>query len=226
MIPKILYEDNHILIVDKPINMLVQSDKTGDLTLCEWTKSYIKKKYNKEGNVFCHPCHRLDRPVSGLVTFAKTSKALERMNALFRNQEIEKTYVAIVEGVPKVSDNELVHWLKKDSKKNIVKAFNKPKGDAKKAILSYSLLASYGSISLLEIKPQTGRPHQIRVQLKSNETPIKGDIKYGFKKANNNKGIDLHARKLEFTHPVKKIPIKVLSKPAWSEFEVFINELV
>ena len=223
--PRIVYEDNHLLIVEKPSSWLVQADETGDPTLTDWATEFIRKKYKKPGNVFCQPCHRLDRPVSGLVTFARTSKALERMNKLFRDQEVRKTYLAIVEGTPRFAENDLVHWLKKDSQKNMTKAFDQPKGEAKRAALSYKLIASHGKVSLLEISPRTGRPHQIRVQMKANETPIKGDLKYGFPKANRDKSINLHAFKLAFVHPVKKEPITIVSKPKWPEFEAFINEL-
>ncbi len=225
MNPRVIYEDNHLLIVEKPSGWLVQADETGDETLTDWGIAYIRKKYNKPGNVFCQPCHRLDRPVSGLITFARTSKALERMNKLFRDQEVTKTYLAIVDGAPRFAENDLVHWLDKDTKKNRAKAFDQPKGKAKRAALSYRMIASHGKVSLLEIKPRTGRPHQIRVQMKANETPIKGDLKYGFPKANKDKSISLHAFKLEFVHPVKKEPLKVISKPKWPEFEAFVYEL-
>jgi len=221
----IIYEDNHLLIVEKPAGVLVQGDETGDETLTDVATEYIRKKYNKPGNVFCTPCHRLDRPVGGLVTFARTSKALERMNKMFREHEVQKTYLAIVEGTPEFAQNELVHWLEKDSTKNLAKAYDRPKGKAKRAFLSYSMVASHGKISLLRIKPKTGRPHQIRVQMKTNGTPIKGDLKYGFPKANQDKNINLHAFKLEFIHPVKKEPISVISRPNWQEFKSFIDEL-
>lgn len=223
--PTVKYEDNHLLIVEKPSGWLVQGDETGDETLIEWSTSYIRKKYNKPGNVFCQPCHRLDRPVSGLVAFARTSKALERMNKLFREQEVAKTYLAIVEGAPNEPSLELVHWLEKSSSKNKAHAYKKPKGQAKKAVLSYTMLASLGKVSLLEVKPKTGRPHQIRIQLRENGTSIRGDVKYGFNKPNKDKSIHLHAFKLAFIHPVKKEPIKVISKPKWPDFEAFIDEL-
>lgn len=225
MKPIIKYEDNHFLIVAKPAGWLVQPDETGDETLTDWATEYIRKKYNKPGKVFCQSCHRLDRPVSGLVTFARTSKGLERMNKLFRDQEVTKSYLAIVEGSPRFPENDLVHWLDKDTKKNMAKTYDQPKGKAKRAALSYQMIASHGKVSLLVVKPRTGRPHQIRVQMKANETPIKGDLKYGFSKPNHDKSISLHAYKLEFIHPVKKEPIKVISKPKWPEFEAFINEL-
>ena len=223
--PLVIYEDNHLLIVEKPSGWLVQGDETGDGTLTDWAMSYIRKKYNKPGNVFCRLCHRLDRPVGGLVSFARTSKALERMNMLFRNHEIVKTYLAIVEGTPIIAKQQLKHWLDKDERKNKVHAHAKSKGNAKEAVLSYIMLATHSKISLLQIQPKTGRPHQIRIQMRENKTPIRGDVKYGFNKVNQDKSIDLHAFKLEFVHPVKNKPIKVMSKPKWSDFQAFINEL-
>ncbi len=223
--PSVKYEDNHLLIVEKPSGWLVQRDETGDDSLTEWATEYIRKKYKKPGNVFCQPCHRLDRPVSGLVVFARTSKGLERMNKLFRDQEINKVYLAVVEGTPKEPEQELIHWLDKDGEKNKAHVRKPGKGNAKKAVLSYSLLASLGKVSLLEVRPKTGRPHQIRIQMRENGTSIRGDVKYGFNKLNADKSIHLHAFKLEFDHPVKKEPIKVISKPNWPDFEAFINEL-
>ncbi|MEQ9405406.1 MAG: RluA family pseudouridine synthase [Cyclobacteriaceae bacterium] len=223
--PSIIYEDNHLLIVDKPTGWLVQGDQTGDHTLTDWATGYIREKYKKTGNVFCHPCHRLDRPVAGLVTFARTSKALERMNKMFRDHEVSKSYLAVVLGTPNEYEKTLEHWLDKDPIKNKAKAYDKQKGKAKHAILSYSMIATHSRVSLLKIEPKTGRPHQIRVQMKANDTPIKGDTKYGFPKGNQDKSIDLHAYKLEFIHPVKKEPIKVYSKPKWPDFQAFINEL-
>lgn len=223
--PSIIYEDNHLLVVSKPSGLLIQGDQSGDATVTEWATEYIRTKYNKPGNVFCHPCHRLDRPVSGLVIFARTSKALERMNRLFRDNEVTKTYLAIVQGTPSDHSSTLVHWLEKDERRNVAKAFDREKGKAKKAELSYQLLASHGRSSLLQITPKTGRPHQIRVQMKSIGCPIKGDLKYGYPKPNQDKSIDLHAFKLEFIHPVKKESIKIISKPKWPDFQAFINEL-
>ena len=223
--PKVIYEDNHLLIVEKPYGWLVQGDNTGDSTLTDWGTSYIRKKYNKPGNVFCQPCHRLDRPVSGLVIFARTSKALERMNKLFRDDEISKTYLAIVNDRPPQEQGTLTHWLEKDEKRNVTRAYQKQKGKSKKAELSYSLLSSMGKHSLLKVSPKTGRPHQIRVQLKSINCPIKGDLKYGFPKPNQDKSIDLHAFKLDFIHPVKKEPIRVFSKPKWTDYKDFVHEL-
>lgn len=223
--PKIAYEDNHLLIVEKPSGWLVQGDSSGDFTLTEWATEYIRKKYNKPGNVFCQPSHRLDRPVGGLVTFARTSKALERMNKLFRDQEVDKTYLAVVDGIPDQNSKTLEHWLDKDQEKNRAKAYSKPKGKAKQAILSYQMIASHGRTSLLKVNPKTGRPHQIRIQLKTNGNVIKGDLKYGYNKPNQDKSIDLYAFKLEFIHPVKKEPLAITSRPNWPDYQSFINEL-
>jgi 23S rRNA pseudouridine1911/1915/1917 synthase len=223
--PKVIYEDNHLLIVEKPSGLLVQADETKDSTLTDWATDYIRIKYKKPGNVFCHPCHRLDRPVGGLVTFARTSKALERMNKLFRDNEITKTYLAVVDGTPSHHEKTLIHWLEKDERRNIAKAYEKQKGKSKRAELDYSLIASHGKVSLLKIKPKTGRPHQIRVQMRAINSPIRGDLKYGYSKPNQDKSIDLHAFKLDFIHPVKKEPISVISKPKWTDFKAFIDEL-
>lgn len=223
--PTIIYEDNHLLIVDKPTGWLVQGDETGDGTLTGWATEYIRRKYNKPGNVFCQPCHRLDRPVGGLVIFARTSKALERMNKLFRERTIKKHYLAIVEGVPAEAEKVLKHWLDKDFQKNKAHVYSKQKGGAKEAILSYRMIATHSKISLLEVMPETGRPHQIRIQMRENKTSIRGDLKYGTSKPKQDKSIDLYAYKLEFEHPVKKEPIKVISKPKWPDFQAFINEL-
>lgn len=203
----------------------MQPDETGDATLQDWATEYIRKKYKKEGNVFCQSCHRLDRPVGGLVTFARTSKALERMNKMFRDHEVQKTYFAIVAGIPRNHEDTLVHWLEKDETKNKSKAYGKQKGKSKRAELSYQLMATHGKTSLLKILPKTGRPHQIRVQMKAIECPIKGDTKYGFPKQNLDKSIALHAVKLDFIHPVKKEPVSVISKPNWPDFKQFIDEL-
>ncbi|MEM9895195.1 MAG: RluA family pseudouridine synthase [Bacteroidota bacterium] len=219
--PKVHYEDNHLIIVEKPPGLLVQADDTKDGTLTDWAAAYIQKKYKKPGRAFCHPCHRLDRPVGGLVIFARTSKGLERMNELFRNQEVEKSYLAIVDGTPLEPMKTLVHFLEKDTKKNKAHTRKKGGGNAKRAELSYSLIATHSHISLLLVKPKTGRPHQIRIQLRENETPIKGDTKYGYPKMNKDKNISLHAYKLSFIHPVKKEPVTVISRPDWPEFEAF-----
>ena len=226
--PKIIYEDNHLLVVNKPIGWLVQGDKTGDATLTNWGKNYIKKKYNKPGDVFLNPAHRLDRPVSGVVIFARTSKALTRLTALFRDQLIQKTYMAVVKARPQELNGALTHWLVKDETKNITKAFNKDKGSGKKSILNYRTLMYDSGHSLLLVKPKTGRPHQIRVQLAKMFCPIQGDLKYGYATPNTDKSICLHAFKIEFEHPIKKEKISLQATPKgvyWKPYLNTINEL-
>lgn len=226
--PKTIYEDNHLLVVNKPIGWLVQGDKTGDPTLTDWSKNYIKKKYNKPGDVFLNPAHRLDRPVSGVVIFARTSKALTRLTALFRDQMIQKTYVAVVKARPQELNGALTHWLVKDETKNITKAFNKDKGSGKKSMLNYRTLMYDSGHSLLLVKPETGRPHQIRVQLAKMLCPIQGDLKYGYATPNPDKSICLHAFKIEFDHPVKKEKISLHATPKgvyWKPYLNTINEL-
>jgi len=226
--PKTIYEDNHLLVVNKPIGWLVQGDKTGDATLTNWGKNYIKKKYNKPGDVFLNPAHRLDRPVSGVVIFARTSKALTRLTALFRDQLIQKTYVAVVKARPQELNGALTHWLVKDETKNITKAFNKDKGSGKKSIINYRTLMYDSGHSLLLVKPETGRPHQIRVQLAKMFCPIQGDLKYGYATPNPDKSICLHAFKIEFEHPIKKEKISLRAIPKgvyWKPYLNTINEL-
>lgn len=225
MEPKILFEDNHLLVLNKPSGWLVQGDKTGDKTLTDWGKSYLKEKYQKPGNVFLHPCHRLDRPVSGIVIMARTSKALERMNKLFREDTIEKTYLAIVQSKPPKNSEKLIHWLIKNPQKNITKAYPKPGPDRKEAVLTYELLKTQRDISLLLVQPKTGRPHQIRVQLSKINCPIVGDLKYGYPDPNSDKSISLHAYRIKFVHPVKKEEIIINSIPEWQLFKKEINEL-
>lgn len=220
-----IYEDNHLLILDKPPGLLVQGDKTGDNTLTDWAKTYIKKKYQKPGDVFLHPTHRLDRPVGGLVIFARTSKALDRMNKMFRDDQIQKKYLTIVRDYPENPEATLIHWLEKNNQNNTTKAYNTERKGAKRSELSYELLGSYRSLSLLMVKPKTGRPHQIRVQLAKLGNPIEGDLRYGFERPNKDKSISLHAYQLAFIHPVKKEPIKVKSKPDWQNFKDLIDEL-
>ncbi|WMJ75622.1 RluA family pseudouridine synthase [Cytophagaceae bacterium ABcell3] len=223
---KVVYEDNHLLLVNKSSGVLVQGDKTGDKPLADYIKDYIKEKYQKPGNVFTGVVHRLDRPVTGLVLLAKTSKALGRMNAQFRNREIEKTYFAIVKKQPK-PEGTLLHWLVKDKNKNISKAYKKEVPGSLRSILDYKLLAEAGGYFLLEVKPHTGRPHQIRIQLASMGCPIVGDVKYGFPEPLADGSICLHARKLEFVHPVKKEPMAVEAclpdKFYWQLFEKTIK---
>ena len=206
-IKQIVFEDNHILIVNKAASQIVQGDKTGDTPLSEHLKTYLKKKYNKPGNVFLGVVHRLDRPVSGLVLFARTSKALARLNKQLQEKAIKKTYWAVVQNKPPKDSGQLVHYLWKDEKKNRSMAVNPSRKDAKKAILNYKLIGASDKYYLLEINLETGRHHQIRVQLSKMGCPIKGDVKYGYNRPNNTPFIHLHARKLEFIHPVTKEPM-------------------
>lgn len=199
----IIYEDNHLIAVCKPSGTLVQGDSTGDVPLSDLVKQYIKKEYNKPGEVFLGTIHRLDRPVSGLVVFAKTSKALTRMNALFRDKEIKKTYYALVEKKPKKLADRLVHYLTKDSSRNIARAHLKEVKNSKRAVLEYQYINTANHKFLLKVSPETGRPHQIRVQLAKMGCPISGDLKYGSGRGRDTL-IYLHAFSLEFIHPVKK----------------------
>ncbi|MDF9830330.1 RluA family pseudouridine synthase [Parabacteroides sp. PF5-6] len=206
---KVLYEDNHLIAVSKTCHEIVQGDKTGDEPLSETLKAWLKEKYQKPGNVFLGVTHRLDRPVTGLVVFAKTSKALSRLNEMFRLGEVKKTYWAIVKKRPPQEEGELVHWLVRNEKQNKTYAYDKEKPNAKKAILHYKRIASSDHYHLLEIDLKTGRHHQIRVQLAKMGCPIKGDLKYGFDRSNKDGGISLHARKVEFLHPVSKEQIRI-----------------
>lgn len=220
----VIFEDNHLLVVNKSSGVLVQGDVSGDTPLVELCKKYIKEKYKKPGAVFMGLVHRLDRPVSGIVVLARTSKALERMNALFRNKETEKIYWAIVKNRPSEKEGTLKHWLLKDEKRNRTTAFKKETQGAQYSELSYSVIASDAGYSLLEVKPVTGRSHQIRVQLASIGCPIKGDLKYGDSDANEDGSICLHARQLSFMHPIRKE--KVLFKapiPAMGLWKYFLK---
>lgn len=200
---QVLYEDNHVLIVNKRAGDPVQSDMSGDKPLRDVVMEYLKEKYQKPGNVFVGLVHRLDRPTSGIVVFAKTSKALTRLNESFRNKELKKTYWALVKNpVPRVSDT-LVHYLVRYPAKNISRAFEKEVKESKKAILHYQILKSFDHYSLVEIDLETGRHHQIRAQFTAIGCPIRGDLKYGSKRPNDDGNINLHARKLEIKHPVK-----------------------
>jgi 23S rRNA pseudouridine1911/1915/1917 synthase len=220
----VVYEDNHIIIVNKTASEIVQGDKTGDVPLSETVKQYIKEKYAKPGNVFLGVTHRLDRPVSGLVVFAKTSKALSRLNDMFRNSEVKKTYWAIVKQCPPAEEGELVHYLVRNEKQNKSYAYDKEVKDSKKAILDYKLIGHSQNYYLLEINLKTGRHHQIRCQLAKMGCPIKGDLKYGFPRSNPDGSICLHARRIRFIHPVSKelidVTAPVPSGNLWNGFDM------
>lgn len=218
----VIYEDNHIILVNKASSEIVQGDKTGDTPLSETVKQYIKEKYHKPGNVFLGVTHRLDRPVSGLVLFARTSKALSRLNEMFKTKEIKKTYWAIVKNQPPAPAGELVHWLVRNEKQNKSYAYDREVKDSKKAILDYKVIGRSERYYLLEINLQTGRHHQIRCQLAKMGCPIKGDLKYGAQRSNPDGSICLHARRIEFVHPVSKEKMSfeapVLDSALWKSF--------
>jgi len=220
---KVVYEDNHIIAVNKTCSEIVQGDKTGDVPLSEIVKQWLKEKYNKPGNVFIGVSHRLDRPVSGLVLFAKTSKALPRLNEMFREGKVKKTYWAIVKNKPPHTEGELTHYLVRNEKQNKSFAYDVEKPQSKKAILSYKLIAHSANYYLLEIDLKTGRHHQIRCQLAKMGCPIKGDLKYGFARSNKDGGISLHSRKAKFIHPVSKEEIEIIAPlpndNLWQAFE-------
>ncbi len=221
----VVYEDNHIIVVNKTASEIVQADKTGDTPLSETVKQYLKEKYQKPGNVFLGVTHRLDRPVSGLVIFAKTSKALTRLNEMFRAGEVKKTYWAVVKNAPKESEGELVHFLVRNEKQNKSYAYDKEVPNSKKAVLDYRLIGRSENYYLLEVDLKTGRHHQIRCQLAKMGCPIKGDLKYGSPRSNPDGSICLHARRVRFVHPVSKGLIE-LKAPLpegnlWKGFELF-----
>ncbi len=225
---EILYEDNHIIAVNKTCNEIVQGDKTGDTPLSETVKAYIKDKYNKPGEVFLGVTHRLDRPTSGVVLFARTSKALTRLNEMFKSHEqIKKTYWAIVQGAPKVPEARLENWLVRNEAQNKSYIAKPGAKEAKQAILSYKTLVKGEHYTLLEVNLETGRHHQIRCQLAAIGCPIKGDLKYGAKRSNPDGGICLHARKIEFIHPVKKenicITASVPNDSLWQQFAALVH---
>jgi 23S rRNA pseudouridine1911/1915/1917 synthase len=210
---QVLHEDNHLIIVNKRPGDIVQGDKTGDVPLSEVVKEYLKIKYNKPGNVYLGVVHRLDRPTSGIVVFAKTSKALPRLNKLFKEKDAKKTYWAIVKNAPPKQQDTLIHYMKRNQKQNKSYAHIKEVPDSKKAILDYRILKHLNSYYLLEIDLHTGRHHQIRSQLSSIGCPVKGDLKYGFDRSNKDASIHLHSRKLTFVHPVKKENLEIIAPP-------------
>ncbi|WP_297764311.1 RluA family pseudouridine synthase [uncultured Muriicola sp.] len=210
---QVLYEDNHLIVINKRVGDIVQGDKTGDTPLSEHVKEFIKKKYDKPGLVFLGVTHRLDRPTSGIVVFAKTSKALSRMNKMFAEKATEKIYWAIVKNPPKKKNDTLIHWLKRNPKQNKSYAYPKEIPNSKRAELDYTILKKLDNYVLLQILLKTGRHHQIRAQLATLGSPIKGDLKYGFDRSNPDGGIHLHARMLSFEHPVKKEMISFTAPP-------------
>lgn len=226
---QVIYEDNHLIAINKPSGWLVQGDATEDMPISELVKLYIKERYNKPGEVWLGTIHRLDRPVSGVLLFARTSKALERMNRLFQDRQIEKTYLAITEKRPKELEGKLVHFLMKDNERNITTAFTRQKyKNSKMAVLEYKLLSSIGDHHLLKVNPTTGRPHQIRVQLAKIDCHIRGDKKYGAERKNKDRRIHLHAYGLSFIHPVKKEPINIIApiprNQIWALFEGAVDD--
>ncbi|MBK6929619.1 MAG: RluA family pseudouridine synthase [Saprospirales bacterium] len=226
MMPSIIYEDNHLLAINKPAGWLVQGDRTGDRTLTDWGKTYLKEKYAKPGAVFLHPAHRIDRPVSGAVLFARTDKALGRLTSVFRNREVDKTYLALVLWAPEHTVGELRHFLLKDESRNVVQVFAMPVAGAKEAILHYAYLGKAGALHLMEIHPLTGRPHQIRAQLAAMGLPIAGDLKYGASVPLPDASIGLHSRRLVLEHPVRKTPLALTAplpeQPIWREAALLV----
>ena len=221
-----MYEDNHIIVINKLSSQIVQGDKTGDACLVEILKDYLKEKYNKPGRVYCGLVHRLDRPVSGLVIFAKTDKALSRLTKQIKDREIKKIYWAIVKGMPEQHEGTLVNYLKRNEKQNKSYIVSEGTANAKLAVLDYKLIGhSAGGYSLLEVELHTGRHHQIRAQLAGMGCPIKGDLKYGYQRSNPDGSISLHARRLQFVHPVKKEPVELVADVPntdnlWKAFDV------
>jgi 23S rRNA pseudouridine1911/1915/1917 synthase len=208
---QVLHEDNHLIVVNKRVGDIVQGDKTADKPLSQVVKEYIKQKYNKPGEVYLGVVHRLDRPTSGIVVFARTSKALTRLNELFKNRETQKTYWAVVKNKPVNTTDKLIHFIKRNEKNNTSKAHIKEVPDSKMASLDYTVFKELNNYIALEINLHTGRHHQIRAQLSAIGSPIKGDLKYGFDRSNPDGGIHLHARKLIFIHPVTKISLEVIA---------------
>lgn len=217
---QILHEDNHLIVINKRVGDIVQGDKTGDKPLSDVVKEYLKEKYNKPGEVFLGVVHRLDRPTTGIVVFARTSKALTRMNAIFQNRETQKTYWAVVKNKPEKPQDQLTHFIKRNEKNNTSKAHIKEVPDSKIARLDYTTIAELQNYFVLEINLHTGRHHQIRAQLAAIGSPIKGDLKYGFDRSNPDGGIHLHARKLLFIHPVSNSLLSIIAPapkdPIWN----------
>jgi 23S rRNA pseudouridine1911/1915/1917 synthase len=224
----ILYEDNHLIAVNKRAGDIVQVDETGDESLDDKVKKYIAQKYNKLNGAFLGVVHRLDRPVSGVILFAKTSKALERINALFKSREMHKTYYAVVRSKPYPEAGNLVHWLVKNPQKNVTKAHDHEVQGSQRAELNYKLIGELNGYYLIEVDPITGRPHQIRVQLSTLGSPIVGDNKYGYPRGSLRKSISLHARKLQFIHPIKKEPVLIIAPVPkdgfWEKFEGMMGD--
>lgn len=225
---QVVYEDNHIIIVNKTCREIVQGDKTGDKPLSEMLKEWLKEKYAKPGNVFVGVTHRLDRPVSGLVIFAKTSKALSRLNEMFRTGQVKKTYWAVVKNNPPAQAGTLVHYLTRNEKQNKSTAYISPRTGAQRAELDYSLIATGDNYKLLEVDLKTGRHHQIRCQLAKMGCPIKGDLKYGAERSNPDGGISLHARRVCFEHPVSHVVVDVTAPvpndPLWKALSAMVGE--
>ncbi|HXI01206.1 MAG TPA: RluA family pseudouridine synthase [Sphingobacteriaceae bacterium] len=221
----ILFEDNHLIAVNKRAGDIVQVDDTGDESLDEKVKKYIAKKYDKPNGAFLGVVHRIDRPVSGIILFAKTSKALERINLMFKNREMKKTYWAVVRKKPQNLQGTLVHWLIKNPQKNVTKPYDTEVPGSQRAELNYKVIGELNGYYLIEVNPLTGRPHQIRVQLSTLGCPIVGDNKYGYPRGSLKKSICLHARRLEFVHPVKKEEVHIFaplpSDGFWDKFEIF-----
>jgi 23S rRNA pseudouridine1911/1915/1917 synthase len=228
LVENILFEDNHIIVINKLASQIVQGDKTGDMPLSDLVKAYLKVKYNKAGEVFLGVVHRLDRPVSGAVIFARTSKSLSRLNELIKTREIKKTYWAVVKNKPPKESDTLVNYLRRDEARNKSFIATEKTKNAQMASLSYSLIASIDNYYLLQIDLQTGRHHQIRAQLAAMGCPIKGDLKYGFPRSNPNGSIHLHARQLDFIHPVALTPVSIIAAPpndpVWNAFNEIANK--
>lgn len=219
---QVLYEDNHIIAVNKRNSDIVQSDISGDTTLCDVVKEYVRIKYNKPGLAFIGTIHRLDRPVSGVILYARTTKALNRFGNMFKYREVQKTYWACVKNPPPQIEDHIINYLKKNEKQNKSYAFDKPAADRKESELRYKMVGKGTHYSFVEVYPKSGRHHQIRATLSSIGSPIKGDIKYGAKRTNENASIHLHARMIEFIHPVQKVPMCIVAPPPedplWDEF--------